>query len=66
MNWPTLYENADGCRIAASELFDDFYRLNYNHTTSDSQIGKFFNITAIVSTSYATTLYACYNMEREV
>ena len=28
MGWPTLYENADNCRIAVSALFDDFYYLN--------------------------------------
>jgi hypothetical protein len=36
MGWPTLYDNADTCREGVSDLFDDFYRLNVNHTTSDS------------------------------
>lgn len=64
MGWPTLYENADGCREAISALFDDFYKLNYNHTTSTTQIEQLFNVTAIISTSYASTVYACYNLEK--
>lgn len=65
MGWSTLYDNSDGCRLAFTALFDDFYKLNWFHANATDadleQTAKIFNVTAIVSSSYKDTIYECYN-----
>ena len=36
MGWPALYENADSCRLAISDFFDDFHKLKNNQTATES------------------------------
>ena len=52
MGWSTLYDNSDGCRLAFTALFDDFYKLNWFHANATDadleQTAKIFNVTAIV------------------
>jgi hypothetical protein len=59
-------DHADGCREAINDFFDDFYRLKVNVTSADSQMDMIFNVSAIVSSSYALTIYECYNLERQI
>jgi hypothetical protein len=66
MGWPALYENGDGCRLAIGEFFDDFHKLKLNVTSTEYQMDIIFNVTAIISGSYAKTIYECYNMERQI
>lgn len=66
MGWKSLYPNADGCRVAVSSFFNDFYFLDQNHTaTADNQVEQLFNITGIVSTSMADTINECYKFEQQ-
>lgn len=34
MGWKDDYPNADSCRVAVSDFFNDFYFLNVNHTAT--------------------------------
>ena len=66
MGWPALYENGDTCRIAIGEFFDDFHKLKNNVTASEENMDIIFNVTGIISGSYAKTLYECYNLEEQI
>ena len=35
MGWPSLYENADSCRVAIGDYLDDFYKLKNNVTATE-------------------------------
>ena len=66
MGWKDDYPNADSCRVAVSDFFNDFYFLNVNHTaTGDKQVEKMFNITGIISYSMANTVNECYKFEQQ-
>lgn len=64
MGWPALYENADSCREAIGEFLDDFHKLKNNQTATDARMDVVFNVTGIISGSYAKTMYECYNLMR--
>jgi hypothetical protein len=67
LQWESRYkEFAEDCRIAAGELLDDFYYLKVNATSTELKTDVVFNTTAILSGSYAKTMYTCYNLERDI